>query len=59
MAMVVAIPAMPVMVPMSNFNDNLRLGGWNQRDKEHSGEKSKQGLLHNPWDAHPLSQVVT
>jgi hypothetical protein len=41
MTMMMAIPAM-AMVRMSNRNHDLCTGCWNQRHKEHKGEKSKR-----------------
>jgi hypothetical protein len=51
MTMVMAVPAMTMMVVVSNFDYHLctRLG--NQRYKEQKGEQTKRKFLHNCSDA--------
>jgi hypothetical protein len=46
MTVMVAPPAMPVMVRVSNSNHNLRSCCRNERHQERQGEDSKCKLLH-------------
>jgi hypothetical protein len=47
MTMVVAVPAVMMMVRMSDFDDNLGVRYRYQRSKENKSEKAKTKFLHN------------
>jgi hypothetical protein len=46
MTVMMAVPAMMMMVRMSNSNDNLAARCRYQRSEEHHSEKSKRKFLH-------------
>jgi hypothetical protein len=58
MTMMVAVPAVMMMVRMSDFDDNLGVRYRYQRSKENKSEKAKTKFLHNYSDAQSMRQVV-
>jgi hypothetical protein len=46
MTMVMAVPAMMMMVRVSDFDDNLRVRYRNQRSEEHKSEEYETKFLH-------------
>jgi hypothetical protein len=58
MTVVMAVPAMVVMVRMSNLDNDLGARCRYQRSEEQKSENSKTKFLHNYSDAQPMRQVV-
>jgi hypothetical protein len=56
MAVVMAQPAMPMMMMVSNFDHNLRTRCRDQRHEKHKSQKSEAQLLH---DAHGIPPLIT
>jgi hypothetical protein len=57
MPMMMAVPAVPVMMRMSHLHHNLCLSG-NHRDQEQQSEYKQREFLHTLSDAAPAIRVV-
>ena len=51
MTVVVAVPAMPVVVVMSHSDDHLGIGRWDQGGEEQHCHKGEDKFLHKHSDA--------